>query len=154
MMAIKSDLTAPLASVYAVLPILLTYMVLGYTFYAAIFIGIGSLVTTEQEAQVANSYLVMMLVAPLALAVVVIQDPDASFVRVMSWVPVFTPMMMMIRTVTKMPPAWEILATMAMMVLATVIVVWAAGKIFRTAILLYGKRPSPREILRWIREKE
>jgi ABC-2 type transport system permease protein len=153
MLAVNNDFTSTLASVYEVLPFIVIYMMLGYMFYAAIFIGIGSLVTTEQEAQVANTYLVMLLVTPLAMAVVVIQNPDASYVQAMSWIPIFTPMMMMIRTVTKMPPLWEIGATMAMMVLATSVVVWAAGRIFRTAILLYGKRPSPGEIVRWIRER-
>jgi ABC-2 type transport system permease protein len=150
--AVNNNFTTSLASIYDVLPLIVVYMVLGYVFYAAIFIGIGSLVTTEQEAQVANSYLVMFLVAPLALAVVVIQNPDASYVKWMSWIPLFTPMMMMIRTVTKMPQIWEIIGTIVLMFVATIVVTWAAGKVFRTAILLYGKRPSPKEVLRWIKE--
>lgn len=151
-MAVSSSFTSSLNMVYAILPLVLVYMVLGYVFYAAIFIGVGSLVTTEQEAQVANSYLVMLLVMPLAFAMVVIQSPDAAFAKGLSYVPLFTPMMMMIRIATKMPSTWEIVATIVVMLVSTVVVVWLAAKIFRTAILLYGKRPSPGEIMRWLRE--
>lgn len=149
--SLPSSVSSTLVSVYAVVPHILTYMVLGYVFYSALFVGVGSLVTTEQEAQIANSYLVLLLVFPMAFSMVVIQNPDAGYIRALSYVPFLTPSMMMIRTVAKAPPTWEILATMGMMVLSTVGVVWAAGKVFRTAILLYGKRPSLGEIVRWFR---
>ncbi|HVZ37737.1 MAG TPA: ABC transporter permease [Candidatus Kapabacteria bacterium] len=152
-LTIPMQVTTSLESVVAVLPLILAYMVLGYIFYAALFIGVGSLVTTEQEAQVANSYLMMLLVFPMAFSVVVIQMPDASYVRVLSHIPFLAPSLMMIRVVAKMPPAWEILSTVGVMILSTIVLVWIAGKVFRTAILMYGKRPSMGEIMRWIRSR-
>jgi len=147
----SEGVNAWLQSLYAVLPYILVYMALGYVFYAALFIGVGSLVTTEQEAQVATSYLVMLLVIPVAFAIVVVQNPDVGYIRVLSYVPLFTPSLMMIRVVTKMPPLWEVMATIGMLLVSTVFVVWAAGRIFRTAILMYGKRPSFGEIMRWMK---
>jgi ABC-2 type transport system permease protein len=135
-----------------ILPLLLVYLLLGYLFYSAIFIGMGSLVTTEQEAQVMTSYLVFLLMTPTIIAIGVISNPDASWLRVLSYIPTFTPSLMMLRIVTKMPPATEIIGTLALMVVSTVALTWACSKIFRTAILLYGKRPSMREVLRWLRE--
>ncbi|MDB5036432.1 MAG: transporter permease [Chlorobi bacterium] len=142
---------ASLKGVYAILPLMLTYIFLGYIFYAALFIGIGSLVTNEQEAQVTTSVLTMALVLPIFVALGVIQNPEMSYIRILSYIPLFTPSMMMIRAVTRMPSAGEIIGTIGVMLLATSLVVWAAGKIFRVAILLYGKRPSFGEIIKWLR---
>ena len=133
------------------LPLVLLYLMLGYFFYAAIFIGVGSLVTTEQEAQMITQYLTFLLIAPIAFALGVMADPDAGWVQGLSYVPLLTPTMMMLRVVVKMPSLPTILATVGLMLASTGLVVWVAGKIFRTAILLYGKRPSVREVLRWLK---
>jgi ABC-2 type transport system permease protein len=142
---ITSDAIAPL-------PFILVYIVLGYFFYSAIFIGFGSLVTTEQEAQIVTQYITMFLAAPLAFSILVIQSPDASYVQGLSYVPLLTPTLMMLRVVTKMPPAWEIIGTIGLMLVSTAVVMWIASRIFRTAILMYGKRPSMAEIGRWLRK--
>lgn len=138
--------------ILASFPLILLYLLLGYAFYASLFIGIGSLVTTEQESQVITSYLTMVLVAPMAFAFVVMQDPDSFSVAALSYVPFLTPTLMMIRLVTKMPSPAELAGTIAVMVAAIGVVIWASGKIFRTAILMYGKRPTFRELLRWLRQ--
>lgn len=136
-----------------ILPLILPYVFLGYFFYSSIFIGIGSLASTEQGAQTATGWLSIFLLAiPLSLAVAVMQEPDAGFVRVLSYIPLFTPSIMMMRIVTKMPETWEIIATLGLLSLSTAGVAWLAGKIFRTAILLHGKRPSVREIGRWLKQ--
>jgi ABC-2 type transport system permease protein len=135
----------------APVPFMLIYIGLGYLLFAAFFIGFGSLVTTEQEAQLVTQYITMFLVAPLAFAFVVMQNPDAGYVQGLSYVPLLTPALMIIRIVTKMPPLWEILATIALLLATTTAVMWIASRIFRTAILMYGKRPSVREIVRWLR---
>jgi ABC-2 type transport system permease protein len=150
-LAVPPSVSSSLMGVYSVLPLMLVYIVLGYMFYAAIFIGVGSLVTNEQEAQVVTSLLVMVLVVPILFAVAVVQYPEATYIRVLSHVPVFTPSLMMMRAVTKMPPIWEIGTTIAVMLVSTAFVVWAAGKIFRASLLLYGKRPTAGEIMRWLR---
>jgi ABC-2 type transport system permease protein len=150
--AASAGVVAHLEGLLTVLPLLMAYLLLGYMFYAAIFIGLGSLVTTEQEAQVMTSYLIMLLMIPTIIAIGVISNPDASWLRVMSYIPTFTPSLMMLRVVTKMPPASEIIGTLGLMIVSTIVLTWACGKIFRTAILLYGKRPSMREVMRWLRE--
>ena len=133
------------------LPYILIYIVLGYFLYSAIFIGFGSLVTTEQEAQFVTQYVSMFLAAPLAFAILVIQSPDAGYIQGLSYIPLLTPTLMMLRVVTKMPPLWEIASTIGLLLVTTSIVMWIASRIFSTAILMYGKRPSLAEIGRWIR---
>lgn len=139
------------AEALAPLPYILIYIVLGYFLYAAIFIGFGSLVTTEQEAQFVTQYVSMFLAAPLAFAILVIQSPDAGYIQALSYIPLLTPTLMMLRVVTKMPPLWEIASTIGLLLVTTSIVMWIASRIFSTAILMYGKRPSLAEIGRWIR---
>jgi ABC-2 type transport system permease protein len=134
-----------------VLLISLVYFILGYLLYAGIFVAVGSPVTTEQEAQQLTTYVSLILVFPIVLAVPVIQNPNSSLVTVLSFIPLLTPAFMVMRMPIQMPPLWEILATVGLLVVSVVVVMWAAGKIFRTAILVYGKRPTPRELLRWLR---
>jgi ABC-2 type transport system permease protein len=135
------------------LALILLYAILGYLFYAAILVAAGSPVTTEQEAQQITSYVSMLLVIPLGLMMVVMQNPNSMFVKIISYIPPFTPPIMVIRIAVQTPPAWEIIFTIVLLILSTAGMMWIAGKIFRTAILSYGKRPSITELLRWIKEK-
>ena len=125
------------------------YFVLGYLFYSAIFIGIGSPLNTEQEAQQITSYLVLIVVLPIALALPAIQNPGATWIKVLSYIPLLTPTMMTLRIPIQLPSAWEIIATILIMIASTYVAMIAAGRIFRIAILSTGKRPSIKEIARW-----
>lgn len=151
--AIPAGWMSSLKGLYSTLPLLLVYVGLGYFFYSAIFIGLGSLVTTEQEAQNTTQYLLLVMIIPTLIALErVIQNPDAPFVRVLSYIPLMTPSMMIVRSVIKMPPLWELVATIVLMLVSIALVVWGTAKIFRTAILLQGKRPSVREVMRWLKK--
>jgi ABC-2 type transport system permease protein len=127
------------------------YLLLGYLLYSAIFVAAGSPVTTEQEAQQITSYVSLFLVFPIVLAMPAMQNPDSPLIRILTYVPLLTPAFMVMRIPIQMPPLWEILTTIGLLIVSTVVMMWIAGKIFRTAILVYGKRPSIRELLRWVR---
>ncbi|MGB2867977.1 MAG: ABC transporter permease [Bacteroidota bacterium] len=129
----------------------LLYFILGYLLYSAIFVAAGSPVTTEQEAQQITSYVSLLLVFPIFVAIPVMQNPESTVFRVLSFIPLLTPTIMVMRIAVQMPPAWEILSTLGLLLVSAVVMMWAAGKIFRTAILVYGKRPSIAELIRWIR---
>jgi ABC-2 type transport system permease protein len=132
--------------------LLIVYFVLGYLFYAAVFIAAGSPLTTEQEAQQVTSYLVMVLVLPIALAFPAMQNPDATWLRVMTYIPFLTPTMMALRIPIQMPSPWEIAATILLMIVSIFFAMVAAGRIFRIAILSTGKSPKLAEIFRWAKE--
>lgn len=129
----------------------LVYFILGYLLYAAIFVGIGSLASTEQEAQQFTSYVSMILVLPIALAFVAMQNPDSTLIKVLTYIPLLTPTFMTMRLAIQMPPMWEIVATTVLLGGSALLAVWMAGKVFRVGILVYGKRPNLNEIVRWIR---
>lgn len=129
----------------------LLYFILGYLLYSAVFVAAGSPVTTEQEAQQITSYVSLLLVFPIFVAVPVMQNPESMIFRVLSFIPLLTPTIMVMRIAVQMPPAWEIFSTLGLLLVSVVVMMWAAGKIFRIAILVYGKRPSIAELVRWIR---
>ncbi len=131
--------------------LLLLYFILGYLFYAAVFIGAGSPFNTEQEAQQITSYLVLFLVLPIVLAIPAMKDPGAGWIRVLTFIPLLTPTMMALRIPIQMPALWEILATVLLMVVSIYFAMIVAGRIFRIGILSTGKSPSLKEFLRWIR---
>ncbi len=131
--------------------LLLVYFVLGYLFYAAIFIAVGSPLTTEQEAQQVTSYLVLIVIMPIALALPAIQNPGATWIKVLSFIPLLTPTMMTLRIPIQVPSVWEIVITIMLMIGSTYVAMIAAGRIFRIAILSTGKRPKLKEILQWAR---
>ena len=127
------------------------YLVLGYLLYSAIFVAAGSPVTTEQEAQQITSYVSLFLVFPIVLAIPAMQNPNSLLIKILSFVPLLTPAFMVLRIPIQMPETWEILATIGLMIVSSIGMMWVAGKIFRVAILVYGKRPTIPELLRWIR---
>jgi ABC-2 type transport system permease protein len=124
---------------------------MGYFLYAALFVAAGSPVTTEQEAQQITSYLSLLLVFPMVLIMPAMQNPDSAVIRILSYIPLFTPSFMVLRVSIQTPPLGEILATMGLLFVSAVVMMWVAGKIFRTAILVYGKRPTIPELIHWIR---
>ncbi len=132
--------------------LLIVYFVLGYLFYAAVFIAAGSPLTTEQAAQQVTSYLVLLLVIPIVLALPAMKNPDATWIKVLTFIPLLTPTMMALRIPIQMPQLWEIVLTIVIMLLSIYFGMVAAGRIFRVGILMTGKAPGLGEIFRWIRK--
>ncbi len=136
---------------FSTLVFFILYYVLGFLFYATMFAGIGSVCNTDQEAQQMQTPVTLSLVFTIIIPMMVIQRPDGAFATVISLIPLFTPIVMFMRINVLMPPAWQIALSIVLMLLS----IWAAGKlsakIFRTGILMYGKKPDAREILKWLR---
>jgi ABC-2 type transport system permease protein len=136
---------------FATLGFFILYYVLGFLFYATMFAGIGSVCNTDQEAQQMQTPIILCLVFTILVPMMVIQRPDSLFATVISLIPLFTPIVMFMRINVLMPPAWQIALSVIIMILA----IWFAGKlsarIFRTGILMYGKKPDAREILKWLK---
>jgi ABC-2 type transport system permease protein len=135
---------------FSSVPLILVYFVLGYILYAAIFVTVGAPLTTEQEAQQFTGYLSIILVTPIAFAFVAIQNPEALWIKILSFFPLLTPTLMVLRIPISMPPLWEIIGTIAVLLGSSIFMMWAAGKIFRLGILITGKRPTIREIVHWL----
>jgi ABC-2 type transport system permease protein len=134
-----------------ILPVFL-FFALGFTFYSAVFVGIGSIVSTEQEAQQITSYLSLAMIMPIAFALPAIENPDSAFVHILSYIPLTIPAIMILRFNIGPVPLWEVLVSVFIMAASIYISIIAAGKLFRVGILSYGKRPSLKEVISWLKE--
>lgn len=135
--------------------VLLVYLVIfflaGYFLYAALFAAVGAAVSSEQDAQQLQMPVMMPLILGAILLVSVLQDPNSIASTILSLIPFFTPILMMFRIALQTPPFWQIALSLGLTVLTTVGVMKVSARIYRVGILMYGKRPSLVELLRWLR---
>ncbi|MGH7593684.1 MAG: ABC transporter permease, partial [Gemmatimonadales bacterium] len=144
----------PIPSMSAdLLAVFLLYFVLGFLLYGSLYAAVGSMFNTVQEAQqVATSITVIIMVGFFALFAV-IKDPTGGLGVTMSFIPFFSPFVMPARwSLTTVPPI-ELVVSVVLSLAALLAVTWLAGRIYRTGILMYGKKPSVTEVFRWIRAK-
>jgi ABC-2 type transport system permease protein len=129
--------------------LVLAYFLLGYLLYSAMFAVVGAIVNTDSEAQQAQMPVVMLLVAGIIMFPAVLNEPAGTVAMVMGLVPFFSPIIMPIRYAASDVPAGELIASLALLAVVVVAVVWIAARIYRVGILMYGKRPGFRELARW-----
>lgn len=127
------------------------FFILGYFLYATMYAAIGSLVNSEKEAQQLIMPVVMFLVVPILLMMFVIRSPNSNFSVVLSLIPFFSPILMLLRICVLLPPFSQIVGAILLLLLTIVLMIWLVAKIYRVGILMYGKRPGFGEILKWVR---
>jgi ABC-2 type transport system permease protein len=142
----------PLPSVTpAQIGILLVFFLLGYTLYSALFAAVGAMVSSEQEAQQAQMPVVLMLVASIMFLQPVLLEPEGQLALTLGLIPVSSPIMMPLRMSTVDVPAWEIGLSILALVAGCYLAVYFAAKVYRTGLLMHGKRVSFREVFKWIK---
>jgi ABC-2 type transport system permease protein len=132
--------------------VILGYFVLGYFFYAALFAALGAMVSSDQEAQQVQTPVTMLLVIPIVCVNVVTSDPRGTAAEVLTMIPFTSPMLMPMRYLLGGAGLGQLLVSTALLAAGIVVVSLAAARIYRVGILSYGKRPSLRELGRWLRE--
>ncbi len=147
-----SDVPLPLPSVTAGAAVVLVLIfLLGFFFYATLFAAVGATVENQDDAQQATLPVTMLLVLSVMFVGPVFLSPASLMARVVSWIPFSAPIIMPLRlSVIQVPPI-EIAGTIAALFVSNVIAIRIAARIYRTGILMYGKRRSLREIIRWLR---
>jgi len=131
--------------------IMLVYFILGFLFFTTLFVGIGSIVNTEQEAQLLTTYLSLILMFPIIVAVPAIQNPDALILKIFSFIPFTIPSVMLLRVNVAEVPAEDIWLTILILLLSTILMIKISAKIFRVGALMHGSKPTLREIINWIK---
>ena len=126
------------------------FFLLGYALYSALFAAVGSAVNTTQEVQSLAFPIFMPLILAVTLFPMVLQSPDSALSTVLSLVPLLTPLLMFLRITVLTPPPWQIALGVALTAATVALVLWAAARVYRVGILMYGKRPTVPEILRWV----
>jgi ABC-2 type transport system permease protein len=127
------------------------FFVLGFLFYAALYAAIGAAVNTVQEAQ----SLAFPVMTPIILAMIsfpaVLEAPEGTLAVTVSMIPGMSQLTMFLRIVVLTPPMWQILLSIALLLLGILLVVWVAARVYRVGILMYGKKPTFPELMRWVR---
>ncbi|MBU0637788.1 MAG: ABC transporter permease [Planctomycetes bacterium] len=128
------------------------YFVPGFLLIASILAGVGSACNTLKEAQSMIFPLSLVTFIPMIFWFQISQNPASLFSIVLSYIPPITPFVMVLRIcVDPETPLWQVISTLVVLWLAVLAAIWAAGRVFRVGVLMYGKPPSLRELLRWLR---
>jgi ABC-2 type transport system permease protein len=136
----------------ASLLLILVFFVLGYGVYSALYAAVGSTVNSEQEAQQALAPVLVLVISSALFIQPAMMNPTSLLARVASMFPFSAPIIMPLRMSLVPIPAWEMAVALVGLVVAFVVVILVAARIYRVGLLMYGKRPSFSELVRWARQ--
>lgn len=122
----------------------------GYLLYASMFAAIGAAVDNETDSQQFMTPLTIILVAALYIGIAAMRNPETSIVYWASFIPFTSPVVMLVRMAFGVP-AWELLTSAALLILAFIFFTWLSSKIYRVGILMYGKKPTWKELYKWLK---
>jgi ABC-2 type transport system permease protein len=148
--AAATPMTIPQVS-WGMAAVLIGFFVLGFMLYAGLFAAVGATVNSEQEAQQAQMPVVLLLISSMMFAQNVMLQPDGTLARVLSLLPFSAPIVMPLRMTVAPVDTLDIGLALLSVALGAVGTVMIASRIYRTGLLMYGKRPSIREVFRWLR---
>lgn len=136
------------------LPLMLLYALVGYLMFSALFVSMGATINDIYSAGNFQGVLFIIPMLPIFFIGAIIQNPHGIVAQVGSYFPLSTPGVMLFRLViASRVPIREIILSLSILVITTIVIMRLAGKIFKTALLMYGKNATPAEIFRWAREK-
>jgi ABC-type Na+ efflux pump permease subunit len=140
-------LIQPMLVVYLGVFFVVTYVMLG-----SLMGAIGAAVNEMREAQSLMTPITLVIMVPWLLAAPIARDPSSTFATVISFVPPMNTFAMLIRiTSTAPPPAWQVWVTIIISIGAAMAAVWFAAKVFKVGLLMFGKPPDFRTLVRWVR---
>lgn len=127
------------------------YFIIGFFMYSTLFAVVGAICNSEEEAQQTIGPLTVLIIIPFILMFHLFRIPDSTLSILLSHIPFFSPILMFMRINVLMPPLWEIALNILSMCATVLLVTYFSGKIYRVGILMYGKRPTLRELWQWSR---
>jgi ABC-2 type transport system permease protein len=127
------------------------FFLLGYALYSTMYAAVGAMVNSEQEAQQASFLVLMPIIAAITIAFPVLQSPNTPVAFWGSMIPFTSPIIMFIRIAVSPPPAWQIGLSITINVATIYGLVLLCARIYRVGILMYGKKPTLPEIIKWLK---
>jgi ABC-2 type transport system permease protein len=150
--AFRPGATAPsfhLPAAYLVYSLL--YFLVGYFLYASLYAALGSMASSDEDLQQVQMPVTLILVACMVLFPIIQRAPNSPLAVALTMIPFTSPILMVCRITVQTPPFWQIALSLAICVATTAGIIQISAKIYRVGILMYGKRPSLVELLRWLR---
>jgi ABC-2 type transport system permease protein len=127
------------------------FFLLGYLLYSTIWAGIGAAVSTEQEGQQLQFVIVLPLVIAVFMMMPILRAPDSPIAVWTSMIPFLSPLLMFARIAVQTPPAWQIALSLALLIGTIAGLLLLCARIYRVGVLMYGKRPTLPEIVKWLK---
>lgn len=127
------------------------FFLLGYATYACLYAAIGAMCNSDDEAQQLQFPVTLPLIFCIICAMAIIRDPNTPLAFWLSMFPLTSPIIMYVRVSVSSPPLWQIAASIVISLATLYGLVWLTSRIYRVGILMYGKRPTLPEILKWVR---
>lgn len=127
------------------------YFVGGYLLYSSMFAAVGAAVSDHNDAHQIQAPIVYLLVASVLLFGLISRDPNSPTALVLTLIPFFSPILMVYRMALQTPPLWQIVLSLFILAVTTAGIIYATARIYRVGVLMYGKRPSLLEVIRWMR---
>ncbi|HEY6406388.1 MAG TPA: ABC transporter permease, partial [Ktedonobacteraceae bacterium] len=129
----------------------LIYFLLAFFLYASLYAGLAAMIKRQDEVQSAIILPQMLLISGYVLFFFVLSSPDATLTKVLSYIPFWTPILMLMRLAVGTVAWWEIVVTIALMLVAILACTWFAARLYRYGVLMYGQRPSLGHLLKLVR---
>lgn len=126
----------------------LIFYILGYFLYAVLFAAVGSMVSRTEELGQAVLPITMLSLVSFYIAIFSISAPNILLLKVASFIPFTSPTAILVRIGAGVAPTWEILTSLAILAVSILVFGWLAAKIYRTGVLMYGKRPTFKELFK------
>ena len=127
------------------------FFILGFILYSALAAALGASVNSEQEAQQFQFVIMMPMIVSVIFMTPVILQPHSTMATVLSLIPFCTPLLMYIRILVETPPVWQITLSLVLLVATIYAMLAICSRIYRVGILMYGKRPTLPEIMKWLK---
>src|ERR1700683_969734 len=127
------------------------FFLLGYLLYSSVYAAVGAVITSEQEGQQLQFIILLPLILAVFMMGPVMRAPDSPVAMWTSMVPFFSPILMYVRIAIQPPPAWQIALSLLLLVATLAGILVLCARIYRIGILMYGKRPTLPEIMKWLK---
>ena len=130
----------------------LIFFILGYLLYATLYAAVGSIVDNNTDSQQFTLPITVPLIVAIISSFYIVNNPDSSLAVWLSMIPFTSPISMMVRIPFGVP-IWQVVVSVVILAVTFVLMTWFAAKIYRTGILMYGKKLSYKEIFKWLKYK-
>jgi len=129
------------------------FFLIGFFQFSTLYAAVGAMCSNQQDAQSLSTPVTLLVVLPFIISFTVMKDPSSNMATTLSLIPFFTPMLMFLRVTLTTPPILQVTLSIVINLLAIVLFTWVSAKIYRVGILMYGKRPTLPEVIKWMRYK-
>lgn len=135
----------------ATMVVFIVYFLLGYFLYAAIFAAVGAISGSEQEARQAQTPVSLLLMVPYLSVFGILNDPNSALAKWLTYIPFWSPVAVPVRWSASPISSIELAGSLLVLAASVLVVTWIAARIYRVGILMTGKRPTLREVVRWVK---